>query len=709
MTHTELSNFIYSIANLLRGPYRPPQYRRVMLPMTVLRRLDCVLEPTKDKVLEAYKVQKAKDRDAELTDKVVRRKFRLPFINASKYTFKKLLDDPDGLARNLSLYIKGFSPEVRKILDKFEFEKEIEKLDKANRLFQVVQAFTSPSIDLHPDRVPNTLMGHVFEDLVRRFNEAANEEAGDHFTPREVIRLMVHVLFEPDGDVFTKAGKAITLYDPCCGTGGMLSVAEEYLTREGRAAGLKINVYGQEYNEESFAICGSDLLIKGEDTSHIVFGDTLGDGKSNDGFADARHKFHYMLANPPFGVEWKPEKDVVEREHALHGFNGRFGPGLPRINDGSLLFLLHMLSKRRSVDKGGSRIGIVFNGSPLFTGDAGGGESEIRRWIIENDWLEAIIGLPDQMFYNTGIYTYVWIVSNRKPERRRGKVQLIDGTDFYRKMKKSLGDKRNEMSEDHIAELTRLYGDMQDGTHSRIFHNQDFGYIKLIIERPLRLNFQASPQRIERLSMQSAFAALAESKKRKDAKGKAADEVAGRALQTAILVVLQTLDPAQVWKSRPAFVEALNAVFDEGGLKVQTPVRKAIFAALSERDPQADICREKDAQNGAPEADADLRDTEHVPLPRECPLPLPLAYGDKPALDALLPLITPACVEYFEREVQPHVPDAWIAWDKTRIGFEIPFNRHFYTYQPPRDLAEIEAELKTLETDIVRMLGELTA
>ncbi len=598
-------------------------------------------------------------------------------------------------------------PEVRKILDKFEFEKEIEKLDKANRLFQVVQAFVSPDVDLHPDRVPNTMMGHVFEDLVRRFNEAANEEAGDHFTPREVIRLMVHLLLDPDGQVFTQAGKAITLYDPCCGTGGMLSVSEEYLAEH--APRLKVSVYGQEYNEESFAICGSDLLIKGEDTAHIVFGDTLGDGKSSDGFSDARHKFHYMLANPPFGVEWKPEKDVVEAEHARHGFKGRFGPGLPRINDGSLLFLLHMLGKRRSVDNGGSRIGIVFNGSPLFTGDAGGGESEIRRWIIENDWLEAIIGLPDQMFYNTGIYTYVWIVSNRKPEHRRGRVQLIDATGLYRKMKKSLGDKRNEMSEEHIAEVTRLCGDMREGGNSRIFRNQDFGYIKLTIERPLRLNFQASPERIERLHAQSAFVALAESRKRKDAKGKAADEAAGQALQAAILAALRTLDPTQVWTSRPAFVAALDVAFGEAGLTVPAPARKAILAALFERDPQADICREKDAADGAPEPDADLRDTEHVPLPHECPLPLPLAYGDKPALDALLPPITPACVDYFEREVRPHVPDAWIAWDKTRVGFEIPFNRHFYTYTPPRDLAEIEAELKTLETDIVRMLGELTA
>lgn len=702
MTQTELSNFIFSIANLIRGPYRPPQYRLVMLPLTVLRRLDCVLEPSKDKVLAAFKDLRAQGHTIELANKMVAHKFKLPFINTSKYTFKKLVDDADGLSRNLVLYIKGFSPEVRRILEKFEFEKEIVKLEKADRLFEVVQKFAAT--DLHPSRAPNTLMGHVFEDLIRRFNEAANEEAGDHFTPREVIRLMVHVLFQPDDTVFTQAGKAITLYDPCCGTGGMLSVAEEYLTGEGRAAGLKVNVFGQEYNDESFAICGSDLLIKGEKVDHIKFGDTLTD----DGFAETKHKFHYMLANPPFGVEWKPEKDFVESEHKKHGFHGRFGPGLPRINDGSLLFLLHMLSKRRSVATGGSRIGIVFNGSPLFTGDAGGGESEIRRWIIENDWLEAVIGLPDQMFYNTGIYTYVWVVSNRKPEHRRGKVQLIDGTGFHQKMKKSLGDKRHEMSEEHIAELTRLYGNMQEGQHSRIFANQDFGYIKLTIERPLRLNFQTSPERIERLATQSAFVALAESKKRKDAKGRVAEEVAGKIVQKAILAVLGTLDPDRIWISRATFAQMLDAVLIDAAVKVPVAVRKAILNALSERDPQAEICTVKDEPDGLPEADAELRDTEHVPLPVDCRLPLPLAYGDKPELGELLALVGQPCIDYFEREVRPHVPDAWIAWDKTRVGFEIPFGRHFYTYQPPRDLAEIEAELKTLETDIVRMLGELT-
>ena len=709
MTVAELSGFILRIANLLRGPYRPPQYRRVMLPLTVLRRLDCVLEPSKQKVLDAYKTEKAAGRDAETIDKILRRRFKLPFINTSRFTFQKLAADPNGLAANLVNYMKGFSPDVRKIIDKFEFGQEIEKLDKANRLYQVIQAFASPDVDLHPDRVPNTTMGYLFEDLVRHFNEQANEEAGDHFTPREVIRLMVHLLFEPDSEasVFNQAGKAVTLYDPCCGTGGMLSVAEEYLSQH--APGAKVSVYGQEYNEESYAICGSDMLIKGEDTSHIVFGDTLGDGKTKDGFEESKYKFHYMLANPPFGVEWKPEKEVVEREHKKLGFKGRFGPGLPRINDGSLLFLMHMLSKRRSLDAGGSRIGIVFNGSPMFTGDAGGGESEIRRWIIENDWLEAIIGLPDQMFYNTGIYTYIWVLSNRKEKSRRGKVQLIDGTSFFRKMKKSLGNKRNEMSDEQIAELTRLYGKQRQGKHVRVLTNQDFGYVKLTVERPLRLNFQTSADRLSRLSEQTAFVALAESKKRKDTKGKQEEERAGRALQKAILAALRTIEPKEVWMSRLAFVEALEAALDAADVRIKAPVRKAILAALGERDPDAEICREGDDPNGAPEPDPKLGDVEHVPLPAKCPLPLPLAYGDKPDIGKVIPLVKAVCEAYFEREVRPHVSDAWVAWDKTRVGFEIPFTRHFYTYQPPRDLNEIEAHLKALEADIIRMLGELTA
>lgn len=701
MSPQDLSNFIFSIANILRGPYRPPQYRKVMLPMTVLRRLDCVLEPTKDKVLEQHKVLKARKHDDATIEKTIRHRFKLPFFNTSKFTFQKLLGDSDHIAYNLVAYMKGFSKQARDILAHFEFEQEIEKLDKANRLFEVVKQFAA--VDLHPDKVPNTAMGHVFEDLVRRFNEAANEEAGDHFTPREVIRLMVHVLFSPDDEVFTQKGKVVTLYDPCCGTGGMLSVSDEYVREH--APGLKLTTFGQEYNDESYAICGSDLMIKGEDPSHVVFGDTLGDGKTRDGFPDK--KFHYMLSNPPFGVEWKPEEDAVTREHEDLGFKGRFGPGLPRINDGALLFLLHMMSKMRTPDDGGSRIGIVFNGSPLFTGDAGSGESEIRRWIIENDYLEAIVALPDQMFYNTGIYTYVWVITNRKEKPRKGKVQLVNATGLYQKMRKSLGNKRNEMSEAHIDTVTRLYADFKEGEHCKIFRNQEFGYIKLTVERPLRLNFQASLERIERLKEQGAFQALAESKKRKDKKGIEAEIAAGKALQAAILKVLGKLNPAKLYKDRAEFAPAMDDALERTGLKLSAPVRKAILSALSERDDTATICREKDDPKGAPEPDPDLRDTENVPLPSDCKLPLPLAYGDKPDPDEVVKRVRAHCDAYFEQEVKPHVPNAWVDYSKTKVGFEIPFNRHFYKYQPPRPLEEIEADIKALEADIIRMLGEV--
>ena len=701
MSPQDLSNFIFSIANILRGPYRPPQYRKVMLPMTVLRRLDCVLEPTKEKVQDEHKVLKGRKLDDATIEKTIRHKFKLPFFNTSKYTFQKLLGDPDGIATNLTAYIKGFSKQARDILAHFEFEQEIEKLDKANRLFEVVKQFAA--VDLHPDKVPNTAMGHVFEDLVRRFNEAANEEAGDHFTPREVIRLMVHVLFSPDDEVFIQKGKVVTLYDPCCGTGGMLSVSDEYVQEH--APGLKLTAFGQEYNDESYAICGSDMMIKGEDPSHIVFGDTLGDGKTRDGFPDK--KFHYMLSNPPFGVEWKPEEDVVTREHEDLGFNGRFGPGLPRINDGALLFLLHMMSKMRPADDEGSRIAIVFNGSPLFTGDAGSGESEIRRWIVENDYLEAIIALPDQMFYNTGIYTYVWVITDRKEKPRKGRVQLVNATGLYQKMRKSLGNKRNEMGDAHIDTVTRCYADFKEGEHCKIFRNQDFGYIKLTVERPLRLNFQASLERIERLKEQGAFQALAESKKRKDKKGIEAEIAAGKELQAAILKALGALDRAKLFKDRAEFVPLLDAALEGADLKLPAPVRKAILAALSERDETAAICREKDDPKGVPEPDPDLRDTENVPLPPDCKLPLPLAYSDKPDPGEVVKRVRGHCDAYFEREVKPHVPDAWVDYSKTKVGFDIPFNRHFYKYQPPRPLQEIEADIKAVEKDILELLREV--
>lgn len=718
--HSDLINFIWNIANKLRGPYRPPQYRRVMLPMTVLRRMDCVLETGKEMVLKEYDKLKAQGHSEDAIHKILSRSVlnneRQPFHNISPYTFKKLLGDPDNIARNLMAYINGLSPKARDIFEKFGFEQEIEKLDNANRLFLIIKEFAD--IDLHPKRIPNMNMGYIFEELVRKFNEQANEEAGDHFTPREVIRLMAHIMYTDDEDVY-KPNIIRTIYDPTCGTGGMLSVSEEYIREQNPQARLML--YGQEYNAESFAICGSDLLIKGEDVDNIIFGDTLGDGRSRDGHPDK--KFHYMMANPPFGVEWKPQKDVVEREHKELGFSGRFGPGLPRINDGSTLFLLHMISKMHpSPEQGGegSKIAIIFNGSPLFTGDAGSGESNIRRWIIENDWLDAVIALPDQLFYNTGIYTYIWLLSNRKPPKRRGKIQLIDATRHFQKMRKSLGNKRNELSAEHINEITRLYAECKhDATSkvtidgqprericSKIIDRRELGYLKITVERPLRLNFQTTPERIERLQADLAFQALAESKKRKDLSERQAEMKEGEAAQVHLLRALEKIDSTTLYRNRDAFSKDLDKALKKTTVPMSKPLKNAIFKALSERDPDADICTDA---KGRPEADAELRDTELVPLPQTIGLPLPLKYDAKADNSPLVKLVHDHCEDYLKREVLPHVPDAWIDYSKTKVGYEIPINRHFYVYEPPRPLEEIEKDIKQLESEIIQMLGGIVA
>ena len=717
---TNLINFVFDIANKLRGPYRPPQYRKVMLPMTVLRRLDCVLAPTKEQVLEEYDKLIARGLEGDALHKVLARKAcknrTQPLYNISPYTFEKLLADPENIATNLTSYINGFSESARAVFEAFGFESEIEKLDKANRLYLIVKAFTDPRIDLHPDRVSNHDMGYVFEELVRRFNEQANEEAGDHFTPREVIRLMAHLLYTEDEEVYTP-GIARTIYDPTAGTGGMLSVSEEYITEHNPQAHLEL--FGQEYNEESWAICRSDLLIKDEPVENITFGDTLGDGETADGHPDKT--FHYMLANPPFGVEWKPQEEHVKKEHRELGFSGRFGPGLPRINDGATLFLLHMISKMKPApEQGGegSKIAIVFNGSPLFNGDPGPSESNIRRWIIENDWLDAIIALPDQLFYNTGIYTYVWLVTNRKPDHRKGKVQLVDGTRHYRKMKKSLGEKRNELGDEHIEELTRLYGDFTDGATcrvnrngeqeervcSKIFDNRDFGYLKLTVERPLRLNFRASAERIERLRRETAFINLAKSRKRKNQAEHDAEVKAGEATQQRIIDVLQGMDD-KLYTDRAKFEPVLKAAFKAAGEKLPAPIKKAILGALSERDPEAAICRDG---KGNPEPDTELRDTEIVPLPADVPLPLPLGYDKDADNSELLELVRDHCEDYLAREVLPFVDDAWIDHGKTKVGYEIPITRHFYVYEPPRPLEEIESDIQGLEKEILEMLHKVT-
>lgn len=661
-------NFIWSVADLIRGPYRPNQYKDIMLPLTVLRRLDCVLESSKEEVLS--KAQELSGGKVRNIDPILFRVTGVPFYNTSRFTFQKLKGDPNNIAANLVNYIKGFSTRAREILDHFGFEEHINKLDKADRLYLVVSKFCD--IDLHPNTVSNIEMGYIFEELIRRFNEASNEEAGDHFTPREVIRLMVNLLFMPDNDILTTKGIVKTLYDPACGTGGMLSVSEEYLRELNPDA--RLEVFGQDYNDQAYAICGSDMMIKGQDIDHISFGDIFTD----DHFPHI--KFDYMLANPPFGVEWKPEENYIKREHEEQGFGGRFGAGLPRINDGSLLFLQHMISKMKNPSEGGTRLAIVFNGSPLFTGSAGSGESDIRRWVIENDWLEAVVAMPDQLFYNTGIYTYLWIITNRKGPKQRGKVQLVDGTSFFKKMRKSLGNKRNEVCEDQRNEITRLYGEFVNMEHVRNFDNEDFGYRRVTVERPLKLNFIVNAERLNKLKGTKDFLDLATSKKRKDSQLVQQEIDEGLELQEQIVKTLEGIAKVGIKKNRDEFTQILKNAFKADGIKVPNTLFKAILTSLSERDDTADVCKDN---KGNIEPDSELRDYENIPLKEDVE-------------------------EYMKREVLPHVPDAWVDDSKTKIGYEINFNRYFYKYVPPRSLKEIEEDLRAIEKEIADTLSGMT-
>jgi type I restriction enzyme M protein len=697
-THSQLASFIWSICNLLRGPYKRNEYRKVILPLTVLRRFDYLLAPTKAQVLTEHAAIKTKPENVvrSLLEKTTGR----PFYNLSKLDFPKLLDDPNQLAPNLNQYITGFSKNVRDIMERFAFDQQIARMAEKNLLYEVIKAFVK--VDLSPQRVDNVQMGYVFEELIRVGAEQSNEEAGEHFTPREVIRLMVNLLLSPEQDL-RRSHVVKTIYDPACGTGGMLSVAENYIRSLNKDANPLL--FGQDWNDEAWAVCKSDMLIKGEDADNIRLGDTF----TQDGFERDREgkklTFDYMLANPPFGVEWKQQARFIEQEASQVGYNGRFGAGLPRINDGSLLFLQHMISKMRPPDDGGSRIGIVFNGSPLFTGDAGSGESNIRQWIIENDWLEAVVALPDQLFYNTGISTYVWLLSNRKEARRKGKIQLIDGRQFFVKMKKSLGNKRNKIGDpaddakepDQIGDVTRIHGNFQDceprmlsvdGEQeqfivSKIFDNADFGFHKVTVERPLRLNFLTSPERISRLESEGGFKSLASSNK-KNEKARLEEIEAGQRRQEEIRVLLLELAKAKgerLYKDRKLFLTDLRELDQKMETRLSAGEIKAVLGALSERDETAEICRDRE---GNAEPDPELRDTESVPL--------------KESID-----------DYFKREVLPHVPDAWIDQSKTKVGYEIPLNRHFYRYEPPRPLEEIEKDIQTLESEIMAMLKDVTA
>ena len=658
--HSQTAAFLWSIADLLRGDFKQSQYGRIILPFTLLRRMECVLEPTQAQVLEQASIHK--DKPDSVRDKLLLRAAGQQFFNASRLTLGTLSDTQTAL--DLMSYVQSFSKDAREIFEHFHFEDFVQQLSAANLLYQVVQRFAAT--DLSPERISNFGMGIIFEELIRKFAESSNETAGEHFTPRDIVHLTTSLVITGQDDKL-KPNSIVTIYDPTAGTGGFLSEGDEYI--QSISQQVTVSLHGQELNPESFAICKADMLIKGQDVSNIKLGNTL----SDDQLAD--NHFDFMLSNPPFGVEWKKVQKQITDEYEKEGFNGRFGPGLPRVSDGSLLFLLHLVSKMRDPradgnNKGGSRIGIILNGSPLFTGGAGSGESEIRRYLLQNDLVEAIIALPTDMFYNTGIATYVWVLSNHKAAARKGKVQLIDGSQHFSKMRKSLGSKRQYITDEQIDELVRLYGRFEETPQSKIFPVEAFGYRRITVERPLRLNFQTSAERIEKVLEEKAIEKL-------DAPAR-----------QRLIEALQAMDASVLHRNREQFSKLLKKTLSAHDVSPGTPELKAILNALSERDPEADICLVK----GQPEADAGLRDFENVPL------------GE-------------SVYDYFEREVKPHVPDAWIDESKRdeqdgevgMVGFEIPFNRHFYVFQPPRPLEEIDRDLKACTDRIKQMIEGLSA
>ena len=656
MNQENLAGFLWQVADLLRGNLRQSQYGRVILPFTILRRLECVLEPTRDQVRRA--AEQHKDRPEGVQHKLLHKASGQQFYNTSKLTLSSLSDTQT--RQDLLSYVQRFSPEAREIFDYFKFEEFVDRLEAADILYAVVQRFAST--DLSPERLDNFGMGVVFEELIRKFAEASNDTAGEHFTPRDVVHLTTSLVFTGQQERL-KPGSIVSIYDPAAGTGGFLSESQAYI--RSISEGADVSLYGQELNPESYAICKADMLIKGQRIDNIKLGNTL----SDDQHADER--FDFLLANPPFGVDWKGVQKTVTREHEERGYQGRFGPGLPRVNDGAMLFLLHQVSKMAEPKHGPARIGIILNGSPLFTGGAGSGESEIRRYLLENDLLEAIVALPTDMFYNTGIATYVWVLSNKKPKERRGKVQLINAVNDYEKMRKSLGSKRRWLDDKQIDAAVQLYGRMEESKQSKVFPTEAFGYRRITVERPLRLNFQASEERIQRLADEKPLQKLDDAERERI-------EAACRRLTADAPVT-----------DRDTFAGDLDAALKAEGLKPRAPVRKAILNALSERDENAPPCTDK---KGNREPDTDLRDQENVPL------------GE-------------SVHDYFEREVRPHVPDAWIDESKRDphdgeigiVGYEIPFNRYFYVFQPPRPLEEIDADLRECTDRIKRMIEELSA
>ncbi|WP_066061414.1 type I restriction-modification system subunit M [Neobacillus soli] len=674
INNNEFVNFIWKNAEILRGPYKKEEYQDVVLPLAVLRRFDCLLQPTKEKVLERANTVKH--------DAILNKITGYDFNNISKFDFQTLLQDPDNIAANLRNYIQGYSSNVRIIFERFEFDKQISKMDEHNLLYSVIQMFSN--IDLSVKRVSNMQMGYIFEEFIRRFSE--NAEAGDHYTPREVIQLMVNLILNEDQSELMQEGKIVQIGDFACGTGGMLSEATRFIQELN--PNTQVEVFGQEINPKSYAIACADLLIKGQNAGHIAFGNSLTDSDGHKGL-----QVRYALMNPPFGVDWKHYGESIIAEHDDKGTDGRYGAGLPRTSDGSLLFLQHMVSKMKQDEKG-SRMAIILNGSPLFTGDAGSGESEIRRWLIEEDLLEGIIALPDQLFYNTGISTYIWILSNRKNDNlksgaiRKGKVQIIDASSFFVKMPRSMGNKRNEITEMQIAEITRLYGEFKENEYCKIFDGVDFGYRKITVDRPLKLNFKISVERIESLYYESTFGKLFDEgtylelnnkkeKKPTDIKKLAILEE-GKELQEKIISILNDNTSEKLYKNRDEFLKVLKLIF-KNVPEVKVSLLKSIYMGLSERDETADVCQDT---KGKIEADPMLRETEIVPL-------------------------KDSIYEYFEREVLPYAQEPWIDESKTKIGYEIPITRFFYQYEQLEGSSVLKQQIQNLDDSIQEMLKKV--
>ena len=656
-------SFLWNIAESLRGTYKEEDYRKVMLPMIVVRRFDCLLDDYDKEVIKevynSYDYLPEEDKDEiVLADLKENYNMDIQFYNVSDFTWKKLLDDSENIKSNFEAYLNGFSNNVKEIINRFKFRSEIEVLNRKNKLYAVLQKMYE--VDLHINSISNNKMGYIYEEMLRRFTE--NSAAGEQYTPREVIRLCMEMLFLGKEEFLHEEGKVISIADFCCGTGGMLSIGEAYIEAINDKA--IVDIYGQELLDESFAICQADMLMKGQNPDNIRLGNTL----TEDRFSGSHMRF--LISNPPFGVTWKDEEKKVKEESDL-GFDGRFGAGTPRVSDGSLLFLENMISKMYD-DEEGSRIAIIFNGSPLFTGDAGSGESNIRKWIIENDLLEGIIALPTDMFYNTGIATYIWVLTNRKSDERKGKIQLVNAVDYFVPMRKSLGNKRKEISNEQIAEIKALYKNFEQNEKCKIFDNEDFGYRKITVERPLKLSFLVNDEAIEKVKETTQFIKLAVSKK-KDEDVKLSEEEAGRKEQDKIIEMLKSFDFSKQYMSREEFLKDIKIKAKEYNIKLGAALLKAIVNAIGERNEEAKICRDS---KGNIESDATLRDTETIPLKEDIQ-------------------------DYFDREVKPHVEDAYMDESTfNNIGYEIPFTRHFYKYVELRPFEEIMKEVAELEDEI---------